>query len=166
MCYESVHILRQRQNGCHFADSTFTHIFLNENVRITIKISLKFVPKGPINDIPVLVQIVAWCRPGNKPLSGPMVIRSPMHICVTQPQWVKEQQIFYKHWENWWPDTLACHLPSSSYVSIHFSHLSKHRHLLYSIRFPIWKIRESHDRLSHLYNGNEDQYQERLLFIV
>ena len=29
-----------------------------------MKISLKFVPEGPINNIPALVQIVAWHRPG------------------------------------------------------------------------------------------------------
>ena len=33
----------------------FKCIFLNENVGISIKISLKFVPKGPINDITALV---------------------------------------------------------------------------------------------------------------
>ena len=43
--------LRPRQNGCHFADDSFKCIFLNENVWIPIKISLKFVPKGPINNI-------------------------------------------------------------------------------------------------------------------
>ena len=31
--------------------------------------SLRFVPKGPINKIPALVQIMAWRRPGDKPLS-------------------------------------------------------------------------------------------------
>ena len=36
---------------------------MNENVRISINISLKFVPKGLINNIPTLVQIVAWRRP-------------------------------------------------------------------------------------------------------
>ena len=30
--------LRPRQHGCHFADDTFKRIFLNENVRISIKI--------------------------------------------------------------------------------------------------------------------------------
>ena len=54
-----VNTLRPRQNGRHFADDTFTRIFLNENVRISIKISLKFVPKGPINNNPALVQIMA-----------------------------------------------------------------------------------------------------------
>ena len=78
--------LRPRQNGRHFADDTFSRIFVNENVTISIKFSLQFVPKGPINNIPALVQIMAWRRPGDKPLSGPMMVRLPTHICVTQPQ--------------------------------------------------------------------------------
>ena len=80
--------LRPRQNGRHFPDNTFKRIFLNENIRILIKISLKFVPKGPINNIPALVQIMAWSRPGDKPLSEPMMVSLPTHICVTRPQWV------------------------------------------------------------------------------
>ena len=48
-------------------DDIFNRIFVNENVIISIKFSLQFVPKGPINNIPVLVQIMAWRRPGNKP---------------------------------------------------------------------------------------------------
>ena len=47
--------LMPRQNGHHFADDIFKCIFLNENVWIPIKISLKFVPKGPINNMPALV---------------------------------------------------------------------------------------------------------------
>ena len=47
--------LRPRQDGLHFTDDTFKRILLNENVRISIKISLKFVPKGPINNIPALI---------------------------------------------------------------------------------------------------------------
>ena len=58
-----------------------------------IKISLQFVPKGPINNIPALVQIMAWCRPGDKPLYEPMMVRLPMHICVTRPQWVNNSLI-------------------------------------------------------------------------
>ena len=38
-----------------FQDDIFKCIFLNENVFILIKISLKFVPKGQINNIPSLV---------------------------------------------------------------------------------------------------------------
>ena len=42
-------------NGRHFPDDIFKCIFLNENVSISIKISLKFVPKGPFNNITALV---------------------------------------------------------------------------------------------------------------
>ena len=86
---KDVNTLRPRQNGRHFADAIFKCIFLNENIWILIKISLKFVPKSSINNIPALVQIMAWRRPGDKPLSEPMVVNLPTHICVTRPQWVK-----------------------------------------------------------------------------
>ena len=84
--------LRPRQNGCHFADDISKCIFLNENVWIPVEISLKFIPKGPINNIPALVQIMAWRRPGDKPLSEPMMVSLLTHICVTQPQWVNEER--------------------------------------------------------------------------
>ena len=53
------------------------------------KFSVKFVPKGPINNISALVQIMACCRPGDKPLSEPMMVSLLTHICVTQPQCYK-----------------------------------------------------------------------------
>ena len=83
-----VNTLRPRQNGRHFADDIYKWIFLNENVWIPIKISLKFVPRGPINNIPALVQIMAWRRSGDKPLSEPIMVGLTTHICVTRPQWV------------------------------------------------------------------------------
>ena len=92
--FEELHklnTLRPRQNGRRFADDTFKRIFLNENIRISIKISLKFVSKGQINNNPSLVQIMAWRRSGDKPLSEPMMVRLLTHICVTRPQWVKQQ---------------------------------------------------------------------------
>ena len=84
-----VNTLRPRQNGRHFADDRFKYIFLNKNVRISIKISLKLVPKGPINKTPALVLITDWRRPGDNPLSEPVMVRSPTYICVPRPQWVK-----------------------------------------------------------------------------
>ena len=84
-----VNTLRSRQNGRHFPDDIFKWIFVNENVWISINISLNFVPRGPINNIPTLVRVMAWRRPGDKPLSEPMMVRLPTHICVTRPQWVK-----------------------------------------------------------------------------
>ena len=77
-----------RQDGRHFPGNIFKCIFLNENVWISINISLKFVPKDPINNIPGLAQIMAWCRPGDKPLSEPMMVSLLTHICVIRPQWL------------------------------------------------------------------------------
>ena len=72
-----------------FYRTRFKCIFLNENVWISIKISLKFIPNDPVNNIPAFVQIMAWHRLGDKPLSEPMVVTLPTHTCITQPQWVK-----------------------------------------------------------------------------
>ena len=57
--------LRPRQDGHHFPGDIFIWIFVNENVWISIEISSKFVPSGPINDILALVQIIAWRRRGD-----------------------------------------------------------------------------------------------------
>ena len=81
--------LRPRQDGRHFPDDILTYIFFNENVWISLTISLKCVRKVRINNIPSLVQIMAWRRPGDKPLSEPMMVSLLTHICVTRPQWVK-----------------------------------------------------------------------------
>ena len=79
-----VNTLRPRQDDRHFPDDIFKRIFLNENVWVSLKISLKFVPKVPINTIPALVQTMAWRRPGDKPLSEPMLFSLLTHICVNE----------------------------------------------------------------------------------
>ena len=84
-----INTLSPRQNDRHFPDYIFTCIFLNGNVWISIKIPVKFVPKGPINNIPALFPIMAWRRPGDKPLSETMMVTLLTHIWVIRPQWVK-----------------------------------------------------------------------------
>ena len=49
------------KNGRHFADDVFRRIFMNEMFCISIQISLKYVPKGQIDQI------------GDKPLYKPML---------------------------------------------------------------------------------------------
>ena len=61
--------------------TTFRSAFFNENILISLKIPLKFVPK---------VRIMVWWRPGDKPLSEPMMVCLLTHICVTRPQWVNQ----------------------------------------------------------------------------
>ena len=61
------------KKGRHFTDDIFKRIFLNENLIISIQYSMKFVPKGPIDNKLALVQVMAWCRIGDKPLPEPML---------------------------------------------------------------------------------------------
>ena len=59
------------------SQTTFSNAFSWTKIswtRISIKFSLKFVPKGPINNNPSLVQAMAWRRSGDKPLSEPMMV--------------------------------------------------------------------------------------------
>ena len=81
--------LEPRHNGRHFLDDIFKCIFMKEVIWISIEISLNFVPKGPINNIPALVQIMAWRQPGDKPWCEPILVSLLTLVCVIRPQWVK-----------------------------------------------------------------------------
>ena len=73
-----------------YADNIFKYTFLNENVWILIEFSLNFVPKGPIDNKPVLVQVMAWRRTGDKPLTEPMMTQfNDEYICGIRGRWVK-----------------------------------------------------------------------------
>ena len=64
------------------ADDIFNCIFLNENDRIQSQISLKYVPRSPIDNKPALIQLMAWRRIGNKPLSEPIFNADPISWCI------------------------------------------------------------------------------------
>ena len=85
-----INTLRPRQNDRQFPDDIFKNMFLYENMEISIEISLMFILNGLIKNIiiPALVQIMGWRRPGDKPLSEPMMASLLPYICVTRPQWV------------------------------------------------------------------------------
>ena len=88
--YALSHIIRDK-NGCHFADNIFKHIFLNDYVRITIQISPKFVSECSNDNNPALVYMIAWHRPGDKPLSEPMLTRlTDKFVCGTRGKWVND----------------------------------------------------------------------------
>ena len=107
--------LRPRQSGRHFTDDIFKCIFLNENVWTAIEISLKSVPKGPINNIPALVQIMPWRRPGDKPLSEAMVVRLLTHICVARPHCCSEYRFVLSIDPYWY---MLCFTGLPEYISI------------------------------------------------
>ena len=104
--WSELNTLRPRPNGQHFAYDIFKCIFFNENVWIWIKISPMFVPKGQISKIRALLQIMAWCRPGGKPLSEPIIIRLSTHICVTR----STMNWYIRTWTKW-PPFFRGHFP-------------------------------------------------------
>ena len=79
----TVNTLKPRQNGRHFPDDIFLCIFLNENVWISPGVSLKFVAKIRINNIPALVRLMVWHRLSGESLSEPMIVKSLTHVYVT-----------------------------------------------------------------------------------
>ena len=73
-----------------FADDIFKCIFLNKDIWISIKNSLKFVAKVRIYNVPALVEIMYLRRLGPKPLSEPMMVSLLTHLCVFRLQWVNQ----------------------------------------------------------------------------
>ena len=107
---------------------------------------------------------MAWCQPGDKPLSEPMMVRLPTHICVTQPQWVNESLIHYSTlWYcHLWFSFLNLEIPDTDQkensfifnwlpLAISFCHLQKYpgaetvwRSTLIKVGIPIVEIRLSY----------------------
>ena len=54
--------MKPEQNGRCFAEDIFLHIFMNENVRILNKISVKYGPRDPVDEKSALDQVMACCR--------------------------------------------------------------------------------------------------------
>ena len=74
------------------SQTKFSTAFFGIKMFVFCKISLSFVPKVIFNNIPTLVQVIVWRRSVDKPLSEPMMVRLPTHICVTRPQWIRQKQ--------------------------------------------------------------------------
>ena len=102
-------------------------IFLKENVRTSIDISLDAVPMGSINNIPALVQLMAWCQLGDKALFEPMMIRLTMHICITWPQWVIYRCIdFNKHFSPVFMSLISMNCSDNQTISMRILNSIKH----------------------------------------
>ena len=117
-----INTFRQRQTYPNYGNVIYKFIF-NENAWISIKISLKFVPKGPIKIFLHLVQI-AWCQPGDKPLSEPMVFSLLTHICVAQPQWVNSMECKFIIWNH----CLLKTFPANYFVENNIARTTLDRH--------------------------------------
>ena len=69
-----------------FANDIF--IFFNGNIWLLNDLSLEFVSKVQLNNIPTLFYILTWRPPGDKPFSEPVMASLLTHICVTRPLWI------------------------------------------------------------------------------
>ena len=68
-------------------ETTFSNAFSwMEMFKFRLWLHWKFVTEVSINNIPTLVQIMVWRRPGDRSLSEPIMVSLPAHICVTRPQ--------------------------------------------------------------------------------
>ena len=86
---DGINTLRLIKKNATILQTKFSNvIFLDENIWILLKISLKFVCKFQMNNIPALVQMMIWRRTGDKPLSEPIMVSLLTHIWVIRPQCV------------------------------------------------------------------------------
>ena len=116
-CYEFLefisHIFNSSapgQNGRHFADDIFNLIFMNGKSCILIRISMKFVFKGPIDNKSALVQVRAWRR------------TLPWHVnqfnwCVNLSSNDITAGYKYRHFIGQYIDTLIDLFDASNYVT-------------------------------------------------
>ena len=96
-----------RNKWTPFRRRHFQAYFFMKMLGFRLKISLKFVPKGPINNNPALVQMMAWPWQGDKPLSDPMMGLLPTHICVTRPQCVNSSPPSAAYMHQWTRSSLV-----------------------------------------------------------
>ena len=111
----NINTLRPRQDGRHFADDIIMCIFFNENCCILNKFSMKYVRKGPIDNNPALVQIMAGRRSGDKPLSEPMMISLPTHIYMRHSASMSK----YRFLCAWVPISIEVIMKSTAHIYIY-----------------------------------------------
>ena len=86
-----INTLRPRRNEQHFADDIFKRKLFSsmKMFEFRLKFHWSLFPRVQLTIFQHWVQVMAWRRIGDKPLSEPKMVRSTTHICVTRPQWVK-----------------------------------------------------------------------------
>ena len=112
------------------SQTTFSNVFSSiKMLEFRLKFLWSLFLKVPIKTMPALMQIMAWCRPGEKPLSEPLRVRLPPHICVTRPQWIKEMlpcaRLNQLHWRHNDHDGVSNHQPRCCLLNRLFGRRSK-----------------------------------------
>ena len=145
--WTSLNILSPRKNGLLFQTTSSNAFFLHESISISIKVSLKFVPRSSINNILALVQIMAWRRSGDRPLSESMMVSLLTHICVTRPQriivWAHVGD--YVRIKLWNSLTYQCPSTQTSKCLL-FDEISS-IHITVTSQWPQWRLKSPASRL-------------------
>ena len=121
-------LMRVWQNLQHFAEAILKRIFWNENIFISSKISLKCVPYDLMDSKSTLVQVMACCLTGNKPLPESMLTK-----------------MFHILWHQWvaslWPgEVIWWHKSGSTLSPVMVWYLMAPSHYLNQCRFLISEV--------------------------
>ena len=148
--------------AANLADDIFKCIFLIENDRISIKISLKFVPRSPIDNKPALFQVMALRRIGDKPLPDQWLPGSPTHMCGTRGRWINSVWLYTYAWNGMGDknDNMIKLLSWNNTVSHLIDEFVNQPVVRLNIKTVSYQYCNSHykdktvPRPSYLYNGN------------
>ena len=84
-----INTLQPRQYGHHFANDTFESIFVSEKMlEFRFKFHWSLLPRVWLTKSQHWLKKMAWCRPGDKPLSEPSWFSLLTQLCIPRPQWV------------------------------------------------------------------------------
>ena len=101
-----VNTLRLGQNDCHFAGNISKCIFPMKGFVIWSKFHWQlFVHMGPIDNNSTLVQVMAWCLFGTKPLSEPMLTKIVWHHTTSPGHNGMKTVIQYVSYKIWYDNS-------------------------------------------------------------
>ena len=82
----------QEKNGCYFGRRHFQmHFFLMKMIEFKLKFHWIFWPGFPSDNKPALVQAMAWCRTGNKPLLAGVYTKFSGRLSEEPFPWLKKK---------------------------------------------------------------------------
>ena len=122
-------LISVEQSGWYLADDIFRYIFVNEKFCILIKISPKFVPKCPIDNTSVLVQVMAWRWTGDKPLSQAMLTRFTDAYMLYYGVMFKLEAVIIHHQVSWTTICCACASRNATHEVMWYSYLTYRGHV-------------------------------------
>ena len=108
--------LRPRQSSRHYTDDIFKYTWVNDKKLSSNEIWLKFVLKSPIDNVPAVVQIMAWHRRGDKPLSELMMAQ------------ITDAYVFHSASMSWLVQPIYFSVNTNCIIVVHLRAINRHTH--------------------------------------